>query len=176
MLDVTVRPVRAHEWEQVRALRVAAVHDPAAAIAFTDSAEHTASLPDDFWRERTAGGSVDAGDGAAVRQFVAEDTSGTWVGSATGLRERAGEQDYEGRTVPRDGCSVVGVFVTPEARGGAVLAALFDAIAGWADAPLRLYVHADNGRAARGYEKAGFRPQDVAFTGALGPTREMRRD
>ncbi|OIH95579.1 hypothetical protein BIU90_02515 [Curtobacterium sp. MCBA15_001] len=44
MLDATVRPVRADEWARVRALRVEAVHDPAAAIAFVDSAERTASL------------------------------------------------------------------------------------------------------------------------------------
>ncbi|SBN61706.1 Protein N-acetyltransferase, RimJ/RimL family [Curtobacterium sp. 9128] len=175
MQRFTVRPIHADEWEHVRELRLRAVHDPVAAMAFVDSAEHTASLPDTFWQDRAAGGSDDAGDAATARQFIAEDESGTWIGSATGLLERVGDPDYEGRPIPRDGCSVVGVFVAPEARGGKVLAALFDAIASWADGPLRLSVHTGNARARRGYEKAGFREVGTEFTGALGPTVEMRR-
>lgn len=177
MQRYTVRPIHADEWQRVRALRLAAVRDPAAAMAFVDSVERTESLPDAFWRERAAGGSTEAGDDAAARQFVAEDESGAWVGSATGLRERAGSDDYEGRAIAVDGCSVVGVYVDPAHRGGAVVAALFDAVAGWSggSAPLRLYVHRGNARAVRGYEKAGFTVVGAEFPGQLGPTVEMRR-
>ena len=50
-----------------------------------------------------------------------------------------------------------GVYVRPEARGGAVLAALVEAVAAWAaPAALVLDVHEDNHRARRAYEKLGF--------------------
>jgi RimJ/RimL family protein N-acetyltransferase len=178
MQGTTVRPVRADEWRSVRALRLRMVADPAAAVAFADSLEHTTAQPDAFWTERTAGGSVDAGDGATVRQFVAEDGTGRWVGSATGLLERAGDADYEGRRVDTDGCVVVGVWVDPDHRGAGVLGALVDAVRDWSTERghpgLRLYVHAENARAVRAYEKVGFHATGPVFSGDLGPTREMR--
>jgi RimJ/RimL family protein N-acetyltransferase len=65
-----------------------------------------------------------------------------------------------------DGAPVLfGVFVRPEARGGAVLAALVEAVAAWAaPEPLLLDVHIDNVRAKRAYEKLGF-----ALTGGTTP-------
>jgi GNAT superfamily N-acetyltransferase len=50
-----------------------------------------------------------------------------------------------------------GVYVQPASRGGAVLAALVEVVAGWAaPEPLTLSVHVDNVRARRAYEKLGF--------------------
>ena len=50
-----------------------------------------------------------------------------------------------------------GVYVRPEVRGGDVLAALVDVVAGGAaPEPLTLDVHVDNVRARRAYEKLGF--------------------
>jgi GNAT superfamily N-acetyltransferase len=179
MSSVAVRPVRADEWERVRALRVRAVHDPAAAMAFVDSVEQTDALPDAFWQERTAGGSVDAGDDAGARQFVAITADGTWIGSVTGLLEADGGTDFEGRAVPADGCSVVGVYLDPDHRGAGILGRLFDAVQDWADSrgsgALRLYVHAANARAQRAYEKLGFVVHGEVFDGLLGPQRELRR-
>lgn len=175
MQGYTIRPVRADEWERVRELRLRAVHDPVASVAFTDTVEHAEALPDDFWRDRAAGGSADAGPDATARQFVAEDATGRWIGTTTALREHAGENDYEDRPVPHDGCSVVGVYLDPAHRGKGVLAALFDAVEAWAAGPLRLSVHTDNARAVRAYEKLGFHPVGTVYTGVLGPTVEMRR-
>ncbi|WIB60271.1 GNAT family protein [Curtobacterium sp. MCLR17_007] len=175
MAPITVRPIHADEWERVRELRLRAVQDPVAAMAFVDSVEHTTALPDMFWRDRAAGGSDDAGDAATARQFITEDGSGTWIGTATGLRERAGDDDFEGRPVHVDGCAVVGVYVAPEHRGHGVVGALVDAIGAWAAAPVRLTVHARNARAIRGYEKAGFTVVGDEFPGTLGPTLDMRR-
>lgn len=171
MQGYTVRPIRADEWERVRDLRVRAVADPVAAMAFVDTVEQTAAHGDAFWRGRAAGGAVDS---ATARQVVAEDASGTWVGSATGLREHLGDQDYEGREVPVDGCAVVGVYVAPEARGSGTLGALLDALGEWGG-PLRLSVHTGNARAVRAYEKVGFTPVGEPYAGSLGPTQEMRR-
>lgn len=175
MHGITIRPIRSDEWERVRDLRVRAVHDPAAAMAFVDTAEQTASRTDAAWRDRATGASEDVGETATARQFIAEDASGAWVGSVTGLLEHAGDDDYEGREVPLDGCAVVGVYVAPEARGGTVLGELLDALQGWAAGPLRLSVHTGNARAVRAYEKVGFTPVGAVYAGALGPTVEMRR-
>lgn len=176
MPQSTVRPIRPDEWHRVRALRLDAVHDPVAALAFADSVEHTTALPDAFWQERAAGAS---GDRATARQVVAEDEQGQWVGTATGLLGRAGSEDYEGRPVDVDGCAVVGVWIDPAHRGGTVLAELVQSLQEWStthDAGrLRLYVHSGNERARRAYEKIGFAVVGDEFRGALGPTLEMRR-
>ncbi|MBE7162876.1 MAG: GNAT family N-acetyltransferase [Williamsia herbipolensis] len=179
MTAPTVRPIRADEWELVRDLRKRAVRDPAAAVAFVDSVARTDSLPDAFWQERAGGGSVDAGDDARSRQFVAIDDRGRWIGSATGLLERAGDTDFDGRTVPEDGCLVVGVYLDPAHRGAGLLGRLFDAVQEWAvehgATSLRLSVHRSNPRARRAYEKLGFEPTGASFTGAIGPEWELRR-
>ena len=41
---------------------------------------------------------------------------------------------------------------------------------------LTLDVHADNARARRAYERCGFRPSGLRFTGSIGPELEMVRE
>ena len=62
---------------------------------------------------------------------------------------------------------MVGVFVRPEARGGAVSEGLFRAALDWSwelENPrverVRLIFHADNGRAEALYRRVGFVPSD----------------
>lgn len=75
-----VRPIRADEWREVKELRLSALSDPAAPIAFLDTYERAAAKPDSFWRKRAG----DAAEGTRVRQFVAEDgRDGAWTGSVT---------------------------------------------------------------------------------------------
>jgi RimJ/RimL family protein N-acetyltransferase len=173
----TVRPVRAHEWQEARALRLAALTDDAAAVAFLTTYDDAAARPDAFWREQTRASSLDAGEEASARQFVAISEDGTWVGSAVALVEEVGQRDYAGSVVDHRGGAVVGVYVRPEHRGRGVMEDVLDAVAGWLrDRGLpraRLTVHADNARARRLYEKAGFRATGRQFTSSIGPEIEM---
>lgn len=173
-MSVVVRRVRGDEWERVRDLRLEAVRDPAASIAFLHSYETEAAHPDAFWQDRAA----NAAAGDAVAQFVAE-ADGRWIGTATVIRWDAGATDHHGRTVTVARGDVVGVYVTPEHRSGGVIDALLDAAATWGrdlgDGALVLDVHEDNHRAQGAYRRAGFVDTGHRFTGSIGPELEMSR-
>jgi RimJ/RimL family protein N-acetyltransferase len=175
----TVRPVRAHEWREIRTLRLAALSDPAAPIAFLESFDEAAGRPDEFWQDRARRSSLDAGQDAGVRHFVALADDGTWVGSATVLIESAGDVDFAGRVVELSGGHVVGVFVASANRGQGVLTSLLGAATDWmrerGRSRARLHVHVDNGRARRAYEKAGFVATGVQITAVNGPELEMAK-
>ncbi|MFD6415903.1 GNAT family N-acetyltransferase [Streptomyces sp. NPDC060194] len=153
----TVRPVRAEEWREVKALRLLALRDPAAPIAFLETYEEAAARPDDFYRQRAEG----ASHGTGARQFVAEDGDGSWVGSVTVLVEEAGRDDFFGHRVERRQAQLVGVYLRPEHRGTGVLDALVSAAVAWAWSDpaitrVRLHVHESNARAAGAYRRLGF--------------------
>lgn len=162
-MDYVIRPVRADEWQLVKELRLAAVQDPAAPVAFLETYEQAVERSDDFWRERTVGGS-EAGDGGA-RQFIAEAPDGSWAGTVTVLIERPDGEVRFGEAATVHQAHVVGVFVRSEARGRGLAEELFRAGTDWAwslGEPLiervRLYVHEDNPRAAAFYRRIGFVP------------------
>jgi RimJ/RimL family protein N-acetyltransferase len=166
--------VRAGEGERVRALRLRAVTDPAAAIAFLTTLEEELARDHAFWDERAAGGG--AGGSAAI--FIAEDAD-AWVGSATVLVRRPGDVDHTGRRLRERRADVVGVYMAPEARGTGAVDALLDAAARWsADQgfeTLSLDVHVDNARAQAVYRRAGFVPTGETFTGPIGAELVMSR-
>ncbi|MFD0548382.1 GNAT family N-acetyltransferase [Streptomyces rectiviolaceus] len=152
-----VRPVRADEWPAVKELRLLALRDPAAPIAFLETYENAAAEPDSFWQGRTKR----AADGTRVRQFVAEGRDGTWSGTVTVLIEDPGSDDVFGGAIEQRQAHVAGVFVRPEYRGSGVIDALFVAAVEWAwsvtdVARVRLYVHEDNARAESTYRRHGF--------------------
>ncbi|TXS43965.1 GNAT family N-acetyltransferase [Streptomyces sp. OR43] len=162
-MDYVIRPVRTGEWQLVKELRLAALQDPVAPVAFLETYEQAVERSDDFWRERTAGGS-EAGDGRA-RQFIAEAPDGSWAGTVTVLIERPDGEVRFGEVAAVHQAHVVAVFVRPEARGRGVAEELFRAGTDWAwslGEPLiervRLYVHEDNPRAAAFYRRIGFVP------------------
>ncbi|MDW4572519.1 GNAT family N-acetyltransferase [Microbacterium sp. M3] len=170
----TVRRIRADEWPRVRDLRIEAVSDPDAAIAFLYTPEEELAHDDGFWRARAAR----AAAGGEAAQFVAE-VDGEWVGTATVLVRPAGIADHTGRTVYVSRADVVGVYVRPSARGRGVIDGLLDAAAEWTAAQglarLTLDVHADNARAQAAYRRNGFAPTGVRFTARIGPELEMAR-
>jgi ribosomal protein S18 acetylase RimI-like enzyme len=174
-----IRPVHAHEWAEIKALRLRALSDEAASIAFLDSYAEASTRPDEFWQDRARGSAVEAGPGAGARQFVAVTAEGDWVGTAVGLVEKAGDVDFEGALMTRTGGHVVGVFLCPGHRGTGVLGRLFQAVTDWLrEAGLdhvRLYVHADNVRAQRSYEKLGFTRTGTQVSGSIGTEIEMAR-
>lgn len=174
-MSFAVRRVRVDEWERVRDLRLDAVRDPAAAIAFLHSFEEESAHDDAFWQQRAAG----ASSGDAVAQFIAE-AGGEWIGTLSVLRRAAGSTDHHGRAVASSRGDVVGVFIRQGNRGRGVIDALLNAAAEWAaslgDATLTLDVHADNARAQAAYRRAGFADTGVRFTASIGPEMEMARE
>ncbi|MFG2379345.1 GNAT family N-acetyltransferase [Streptomyces avermitilis] len=158
-----IRSIRTGEWAEAKKLRLAALQDPAAHLAFLETYEEAVVRPDSYWQDRTAG----AAEGVAGRQqIIAEGPDGEWAGSVTVLVEEAGARDPFDMVVERRQGHVVGVFVRPEHRGTGVTGALFDAALEWSwDAGLervRLFVHEKNGRAEAFYRKAGFVPSGVS--------------
>ncbi len=154
-----IRSIRADEWPAVRELRLLALRDPLAHLAYLETYDDAAGRPDSFWQERAAK-SAEGASGA--RQIVAEGPGGLWLGTLTVLVEEAGTTDWAGFPVERRQGHVVGVFVRREWRGSRLTKALFDAGLEWAWAGglerVRLIVHPDNGRARGAYRKAGFAP------------------
>ncbi|MEU0357909.1 GNAT family N-acetyltransferase [Streptomyces cyaneofuscatus] len=161
-MDYVMRSVRAEEWPLARQLRLDALQDPAAPVAFLDSYEAAVARPDAFWQDRTAAAAEEGGD---VRQFVAESPEGVWVGTVTVLIERPEDDVRFGLPVEVNQGHLVGVFVRPEVRGAGVTDALFRVAVDWAwslSAPrlerVRLFVHENNPRAAAFYRRFGFVP------------------
>ncbi|WP_324608585.1 GNAT family N-acetyltransferase [Streptomyces sp. NRRL S-1448] len=156
--DYVIRQVRVDEWPAVKELRLAALRDPVAPIAFLETYEQAQAQPDKFWKDRTARGAE--GDPHEC-QLVAEGPKGEWAGTVTVLVEEPGAQDFTGELVEQRQAHVVAVFVREEHRGGTMAPALLRAAVGWSLARegvsrVRLFVHQDNSRAEAFYRRAGF--------------------
>ncbi|MFJ3304360.1 GNAT family N-acetyltransferase [Streptomyces sp. NPDC086549] len=160
--DYVIRAIRPDEWPAVKQLRLDALQDPVAHIAFLETYEDASGRPDSFYRERATRSAEESG---GARQFIAEAPDGTWAGTATVVIEEAGTQDWAGLPVERKQGHLVGVFVKPEHRGTGLLKALFEGGLEWAwergAERVRLLVHEDNARAQAAYRKAGFVPSGV---------------
>ncbi|WP_232626750.1 GNAT family N-acetyltransferase [Streptomyces alfalfae] len=155
--DCVVRAVRAEEWPRVKELRLAALRDPAAPVAFLETYEQAVAEPDSHWRARAAGNS----HATRARQFVAVGPGDEWAGSVTVLVEEPGSQDIFSEEITRRQAHLVGVYVRPEHRGSGVTEALFEAALAWAWSlegleRARLYVHERNPRAMAFYRRFGF--------------------
>ncbi|MEW2290032.1 GNAT family N-acetyltransferase [Streptomyces sp. NPDC047841] len=160
-----VRAIRPDDWERVKELRLDALRDPVAHLAFLETYENAAAKPDSFWQDRA----VTSGEGSTTaRQFIAETSDGSWAGSVTVLVEEAGATDWAGYPVERRQGHVVGVFVRPEHRGNGLIEALFEAGLAWAweqrAERVRLFVHEDNARAQTAYRKIGFAPSGLVVS------------
>ncbi len=153
---ITVRRVREDEWRSLRALRLEALGDPVADLAFVETLDQALARPDDFWRERAQA----AASGDDVVQVVAVDEAGELLGTVTGLVTRPGEPDHRGRRTDDLRAAVVAVYVRPAHRGRGVLEQLLAAVEAWlADAGVgrvHLHVHEQNERAFRAYLRAGY--------------------
>ncbi|GBQ03875.1 GNAT family N-acetyltransferase [Streptomyces spongiicola] len=160
-MDHSIRAVRAGEWEKAREIRLAALRDPAAPIAFLDTYEQAVGRPAGYWQDRTD----TAASGVGFRQFVAEDSAGRWVGTVTVMVEGPSDDVRFGEAAKVDQTHLVGVFVRPEVRGTGVTEGLFQAAVAWSWAlreppveRIRLYAHERNSRAIAFYRRFGFVP------------------
>jgi RimJ/RimL family protein N-acetyltransferase len=159
-MSYVIRGSRADEWPKAKELRLEALRDEAAPIAFLETYEDALAQPDAFWQGRAEG----AAAGVAVKGFVAEDRDGRWVGTVTLLIERPGGDAVFATAAPRAPQGhLVGVYIRPEARGAGLGEKLFAAALDWAFAleepwleRVRLFVHERNGRAEALYRKCGF--------------------
>lgn len=160
-----IRAVRAEDWAKGKEIRLDALRDPVAHLAFLDTYEQAVARPDDFWQDRTTG----AAEGRSTRQFIAEAADGRWLGTVSVLVERPGVQDVFGGAPEVAQTHVVGVFVRPEARGTGLAEELFRAALEWSWSlaeprveRVRLFVHEDNARAEALYGKVGFKRTGVS--------------
>ncbi|MFF7989748.1 GNAT family N-acetyltransferase [Kitasatospora xanthocidica] len=177
-MSTIIRRVRQEDWAQVREIRLDALRDPVAAIAFLETHEQAAARPDEFWQGRATG----AAEGSAVAQFVAEEADGRWLGTVSVLVERPGGPGaLEGDVIEVEQAHIVAVYVRPEARGTGLAPDLIRAARDWAWSladprieRVRLFVHEDNARAEAMYVKAGFEHTGVALPVPGGvPGREI---
>ncbi|MFJ5264139.1 GNAT family N-acetyltransferase [Streptomyces sp. NPDC088387] len=168
-----VRSIRADEWPAARELRLAALRDPVAHLAYLETYEQALAHPESFWRERAERSAEGA---SQSQQIIAEGPDGQWVGTLTVLIEEAGTKDWAGFPVERRQGHVVAVFMRPEHRGCGLTELLFDEGLQWAwrqgVARARLIVHEDNGRARAFYRRTGFTPSGVTvpLPGSAGET------
>ncbi|RKT18520.1 ribosomal protein S18 acetylase RimI-like enzyme [Streptomyces sp. 1114.5] len=165
--DITIRRVRAEEWRRAKEIRLDALLDPVAAIAFLETHEQAAARPDEFWQDRTA----TAAAGSAMAQFVGEDADGRWLGTVSARVEHPGGPGaLEGDVVEVEQTHVIAVYVRPEARGTGLAQDLLRAAREWSWSlteprirRVRLFVHEDNVRAEALYVKAGFEHSGVVL-------------
>ncbi len=152
-MEHLIRTVRPDEWEKVKELRLTALSDPAAPIAFLSTYDEAVVQSDEFWQERAR----------SSTSFIAEGPDGEWAGNVTVMVELPGVDGSFGApaTVPQT--HLVGVFMRPEHRGTGLTEALFRAALDWSwgrseprVSRVRLYVHERNDRAAGLYRKLGF--------------------
>ncbi|MFG2904462.1 GNAT family N-acetyltransferase [Kitasatospora sp. NPDC048286] len=164
---IIIRRVRAEEWQSLRDLRLEALQDPVAAVAFLETYELAVTKPDEFWQDRV----TRAATSPDVAQLVAQTQDGRLLGSMTGVVERSGgEGALGGDVIEVEQVHVVGVYVRPQARGTGLARDLIRAVQDWAWSlteprieRVRLFVHEDNPRAEAMYRKAGFEPSGVAL-------------
>ncbi|MCI3271978.1 GNAT family N-acetyltransferase [Streptomyces cylindrosporus] len=171
-MNYVIRSIRPDEWPAAKALRLLALQDPVAHLAFLETYDDALGRPDSFWKERAEGAAKGA---TGAQQIIAEGPDGEWVGTLTVLIEEAGTEDWAGLPVERKQGHVVGVFVREEYRGIGLTEVLFDAGLEWAWGQgverVRLIVHEDNARARRFYGKAGF-----VATGVVVPLGEGTKE
>ncbi|SEJ64276.1 GNAT family N-acetyltransferase [Demequina mangrovi] len=170
----TIRRIVPEDWARARDLRLEALADPEARIAFLTTLDDARAEPDEFWRDRAAR----AASGGEVLQLLAED-GGALVGTVAVLVQGEGSADYFGAIVTERRAALIGVYVVPASRSAGLLAALVDEACAWTRshglATLYLDVHADNVRARRAYERLGFALAGHTFESASGHMLQMVR-
>jgi GNAT superfamily N-acetyltransferase len=137
-MTYTIRQTRREDWERLRELRLAALQDPVASVAFYEPYEEALRLTRGDWERRAAG--------QERVTFIGASDTGCWAGMV-GAFAKSGL------------VHVVGVYMLPEHRGTGLARALMRATIDWAGGQeVRLRVHESNTRAARFYTSLGFRP------------------
>ncbi|MQS06539.1 GNAT family N-acetyltransferase [Streptomyces sp. IF17] len=146
MAAFVVRHTEARDWRALRVLRLTALRDPVAPLAFYERYRDALNLPREEWQRR-------ATPRADALTLVAENLreEGPELLGMVVLLVRA--EDTGGHV------QLVGVYARPEYRGtGLARKLLREAVDRAAGREVRLFVHERNHRAARCYEALGFEP------------------
>ncbi|GAA1245796.1 GNAT family N-acetyltransferase [Kitasatospora nipponensis] len=158
-MTYTIKTVRHQDWPKAKEIRLAALRDPVAHLAFLETLEAAVARPDDFWLARAEA----SAEGRSMRQFVAERADGAWLGTVSARVELPGDETAFGQLPEVAQTHVVGVFVHPAARGAGLAERLLEAALEWSWSlaeptveRVRLHVHEDNARAEALYRKVGF--------------------
>jgi ribosomal protein S18 acetylase RimI-like enzyme len=143
-----VRRIRPDEWPQYRDLRLEALKD--SPLAFVERYRDASTQADPYWQDRVARGAA----GSASSIFVAL-RAGRFIGKAGWF--------VESEVTEYVSAHVVGVYVTPRARGQGVADTLMAEVLRSAReeasaARVRLFVMAINVRASAFYRRIGFVP------------------
>ncbi|NYI76906.1 GNAT family N-acetyltransferase [Nocardioides panzhihuensis] len=172
----TVRRAHAEEWQSIRELRLEALRDPIAHLAYLERLEDALQRPDSYWREQAQ----TAAAGTSVGKFVAVGEHAEFVGTVTALVTAPGEPDYIGETSAHVRAAIVGVYVRPDQRGGGVLQALLSETEAWLQdigvQQVRLHVNEDNVRAQGAYRKCGYVDTGTRVEMVDGVNHEMVRE
>lgn len=175
----TTRALRSAEWREARELRLRALRDEQADLAFFTTYDEAVSRSDDQWRSNALDASTEAAAPVTVRQFVAIDPVGGWVGTVTVRLQAQGSPDFGGGVADRDRGMLLAVWIDPDHRGRGLLGRLVELAAGWLREQhldsLVLWVHEDNTRAQRAYAAAGFTPTGRRVVDRIGPEIELVR-
>jgi GNAT superfamily N-acetyltransferase len=146
MSEITVRALAEDEWEQYRAVRLAALEE--SPEAFVATLEEESAYDESFWRTRMN----------RSRRLLAE-VDGAAVGVAS-----VGHAGGDNAEV----AELFGLWVTPASRGSGVATRLVQAGAdtarGQGQTHLAYWVGSDNGRAVAFASGFGFRPTDSRRT------------
>lgn len=171
---VEIRRVFATDGARVRAIRLEALSDPVAPIAFLGTFERAVRQPMSFWNDRATGAAL----GDTTAQFVAE-AGRAWLGTVTVILPEVGSVDDFGRVHPAGHSLLVAVYVAPVRRGTGLLADLVGAADEWARSRGResmlLDVHEDNAPAQAAYRRLGFVETGGRWAGPNGTELEMVR-
>ncbi|MFI1965938.1 GNAT family N-acetyltransferase [Streptomyces pathocidini] len=154
-----IRTVRADDWPALKELRLAALSDPVARVAFVSTYEDSSAQADEFWRGRA----TPIVEGGNATSLIAADRDGRWVAMLALLDETGDRavQDESGDGGAPQQMHVVSVYVRPEHRGTGVAERLFRAAVDWSwenteAERVGLWVHSDNVRARAFYRRIGF--------------------
>ncbi|MER7028324.1 MULTISPECIES: GNAT family N-acetyltransferase [Streptomyces] len=147
-----IRPVTADEWKRLKELRLAALADPAARVAFHQTFEEAAAQPAEYWQRHTARSDASG----TTLTLIGEGPDGSWGGMVVVRLD-------DGAEVPQT--EVVAVYVRPEHRGTGLSRELFEAALGWSwslsepvVSRVRVWVHEENASAEGLYRALGFVP------------------
>jgi RimJ/RimL family protein N-acetyltransferase len=135
-----IRQTTREDWRELRALRLAALRDPVAPVAFYERYDKALRQNRREWERRAQG----EHDGTVT--FIGEVEDGSWGGMLS--------------VIATSRCArVISVYMLPEHRGTGLAGELIRTAIAWAGGrEVRLHVHENNPRAARFYAAIGFRP------------------
>lgn len=174
-----IRPLRSDEWRESRDLQLRALQDADAAVAFFETHDQALAKPEDEWRNWAAIAGTAAQGSPFVRDFVAVTLFGEWVATSTVLIRMAGDPELGGGEVDSDRGDFMGVWIDPHHRGQGLLPRLMGTAMTWLSgigvSRAALWVHEENDRAQRAFERVGFEPTGLRVQESKGPEIQLAR-